>query len=144
MKILVTAVICGALFGLYAASSAYMSGWPYDVWLLGFAVQGAFGATGGLAIHLLGLAALRFLGAAAVPAFVGAGIAVWAGSVVTLGGFQSRSVGITEITIGLCVGACLGAIAWWIHVLVPNYAFKPAAGETAQHIQNPSRDGGLT
>ena len=144
LKVLVTAAICGALFGLYAAFSAYMSGWPYDVWLLGFAVQGAFGAIWGLAMHVLGLAVLRFLGIAPVAAFVGGGVAIWFVSVVTSGVLQSRSFVIAEITIGLCIGACLGVIAWGVHVLVPNYAFKPTAEEAAQRIQAPSRGGGLT
>ena len=77
-------------------------------------------------------------------AFVGGGVAIWFVSVVTSGVLQSRSVVIAEITIGLCIGACLGVIAWGVHVLVPNYAFKPTAEEAAQRIQAPSRGGGLT
>jgi hypothetical protein len=129
VKFIAAALVPGILFGLYAAWSAYISGWLYDVWLLGFAIQGSLGAAYGLVVYSLGMFAVNHLRSPRAVAFLGSGITTVFAAMFTVGALSSRqSIGFGDIAGLLSVGALLGSIAYLVHVLLPNYAFKRTAG----------------
>jgi hypothetical protein len=129
VKFVASALVSGVLLGLYAAWSAYMSGWRYDVWLLGFAIHGSLGAAYGLATYSVGILAIRRLRSLPAIAFLGSGITTVVAAAFGSAVLHSRyEVRFGDVTAMFLVGACLGVIAYLVHALLPNYAFKRTAG----------------
>lgn len=107
-----------------------MSGWPSDVWLLGFAAKGLIGATYGLFVYSAGVVLVTRWRVRPAVAFLGCGITAVVASRLAFGApLSHQGPGNAHVIAMGLVGACIGCIVYAVHMRLPSNPVKRTAGE---------------